>query len=76
MEKITFKYDKMTFELKPYRGNFRVICEEEDYWPCTVGFNDYYGFLTGMYRRGVRQDTMEIALKAIEAYWKVHKRKK
>ena len=73
---ITFTYKRMTFELQPYRGNYRVVCEKEHYWPCSVGFNSSYGFLTGMYRHGVRQDTMEIALKAIEAYWKVNERKK
>ena len=74
---ITFTHKRMTFELRPNKkGDYDVICEAENYWPCTVGFNDYYGFLIGLYRHGVRQDIMEIATKAINAYWKVNPRKK
>ena len=75
---ITFTYKGKTFELQPNKkGNYDVVCETENYRACVVGFNETRGFMKGAYNGAwEREEDLEIALKAIKAYWKINKRKK
>ena len=75
---ITFTHKGKTFELQlNKKGNYDVVCEAENYKACVVGFNETRGFMKGAYNGAwEREEDLEIALKAIKAYWKINKRKK
>ena len=75
---ITFTHNRKTFELQPNKkGNYDVVCPEENYRACVVSFNKVRGFMKGAYNGAwEREEDLEIALKAIKAYWKVNKRER
>ena len=75
-QQITFTYKGKKYHLEPYRGNYKVIRDEDGWEVTTVGFNEFQGFMQG-HRNGtwVRESEVSIANAAIKAYWKVHKRK-
>ena len=74
---ITFIHNGKKFELQPNKkGNYDVVCPEEHYKACVVGFNETRGFMKGSTNGAwEREEILEIALKAIKAYWANNERK-
>lgn len=76
MDYITFTHNGETYELRPDRnGNYGVFRREDGCKACTVGFSKSRGFMKGSYNGAWEmEETLEVAVKAIKAYWSVHRR--
>lgn len=75
-QEVKFTLHGKQYHLEPYRGNYKVIRDEDGWEVVTVGFNEVQGFMQS-HRNGtwIRESEVSVANAAIKAYWKVHERK-